>query len=84
MTNAKLIVAELLYVTVPCVYFISDKLQDVEKDKEETEYMLQENGKPMYEIIFLTDEMILLLKKKKIGQENITEIQDCLIEKSWE
>lgn len=31
------------------LYFISDTLQDAEKDKEETEYMLQENGKPMYE-----------------------------------
>lgn len=34
---------------VRCVYFISDTQQDKEKDKYEAEYMLQENGKAMYE-----------------------------------
>lgn len=29
--------------------FLKYTLQDAEKDKEETEYMLQENGKPLYE-----------------------------------
>lgn len=31
------------------VYFISDTQQDKERDKYEAEYMLQENGKAMYE-----------------------------------
>jgi len=32
-----------------CIYFISDTQQDKERDKYEAEYMLQENGKAMYE-----------------------------------
>lgn len=46
------------------LYFISDTLQDAEKDKEETEYMLQENGKPMYD--FSHRWTIFLLNIKKI------------------
>lgn len=40
------------------LYFITDTQIDKEKDNQETEYMLQENGEPMYDIILLNKKYI--------------------------
>lgn len=45
-----LMMLKILYVYgMLCICFISDTQQDKERDKYEAEYMLQENGKAMYE-----------------------------------
>lgn len=45
--SARIFYTCTVYVYV--IYFISDTQQDKEKDKYEAEYMLEENGKAMYE-----------------------------------
>lgn len=49
---------------VPLCVSISDTSQDKEKDKHEAEYMLQENGKAMYEHELVTNYDVHIFRRK--------------------